>query len=193
MNPRRRLIFKEPSKMALGDISVEKDWLLWARRPGDPANQVPFELEYRSEEEDVTVIYVDDPIAECSYAHVSGRDMANACEVIRGKIPVWTDKELLNDWDEAPHDSAQIAAILRIGVGAPSEYDEGFAERLRAALARSDPAVREAALAAIGYTEWPEFDEALVEILESDPDERCRKRAAHMLEVRESERDVRRS
>jgi hypothetical protein len=188
----RRLIFKTKSAVSLGAICVDQFWLLEARRQGDPARQTPFELEYASDGmgDDVRLIYVEDPIAECAYVIVSGADMGVACDLINEKIPTWTDEELFEDWHNAPHDTAQILAILRIGVAAPFNYAEEFAKHLREGISNRDPAVREAALAAIGYRDWPEFDEELKRIAREDDSERCRNRAAHMLEVSERERDA---
>ncbi|SRR6266496_1450743 len=191
MEPRRRLIFRKHSKVEFGAVCMNNDWLLRARRPGDLEKEIPFELEYAAEDEDIKLVYLEDPIAECSYVVVSGAQMDHAREIIRKKLPIWSDDELLQDWRKAPHDTAQILAILRIGVGAPFRCDGRFAETLKEGLAHADSAVREASLAAVGYTEWPEFDQSLKDIAQNDSSERCRKRAVYMLQVRERERGAR--
>lgn len=188
MKRRARLIFKEYSEVAFGAVCVRNFWYLQAKHDGNSAEQTPTELHYASLDEDLRLIYVEDPIADCSYVIVSGAEMNKACAIIRKKLPIWSDAELFESWHQAPHDSAQIAAILRIGVAAPSEYDETFAALLKEGLGNQDAAVREAALAGIGYTQWPEFDDELKKLAANDTDERCRKRAKFMLEVRARER-----
>jgi hypothetical protein len=187
-----RLIFKKSSKFELGAICVDQFWLLQAERRGDASKQVPYELEYASDgmDDDVRIVYVEDPISECTYVIVSGTDIAKATTLIQEKIPTWTAEEMFAAWKEAPHDTAQILAILRIGVGAPFSYDANFAKYLGEGLSNSDPAVREATLAAIGYRDWPEFDSELKRIAENDESERCRNRAAYMLEVSARERTL---
>lgn len=62
-----RLIFRKSSKFELGTICVDQFWLLQAERRGDPSKQVPYELEYASDgmDDDVRIIFVEDPISEC--------------------------------------------------------------------------------------------------------------------------------
>jgi hypothetical protein len=145
-------------------------------------------LEYASDSADIRLTYVEDPISECTYVIVSGRDQEGAIRIIEKKLKVWTDQEIFEAWTQATNDSAQISAILRLGVAAPFEYDEEFAKYLNDGLSNTNAEVREATLAAIGYRDWPEFDSVLKNITERDSNERCRKRAAHMLEVRSLER-----
>jgi hypothetical protein len=61
----RRLVFKTNSKVELGAICVNNFWMLQARRRGDREHQIPFELEYASDEENIRLVYVEDPISEC--------------------------------------------------------------------------------------------------------------------------------
>jgi len=184
----RRLVFKTNSEDELGAVCVNNFWMLEAQRLGDAARQIPLEVEYASYEVDIRVVYVDDPISECAYAVVSGADRDKACELIQKETETWSDEEVLEAWRAAPHDSAQISAILRVGVAAPFAHDEGFAKVLKEGLDSEDRAVREAAIAALGYRGWIEFDPVLKNIVEHDADERCRNRAALMLTVREQDR-----
>jgi hypothetical protein len=185
-----RIVFKDSADSAIGKICMQKFWLLRAWRKGNVEKQVPDELEYASDGtfDDVRLVYVEDSISECCYAIVSGADAEAAKTLIRRKIPYWTPEEMFEAWKSAPHDTAQILAILRIGVGAPATYEESFACYFREALAHADESIREAALAALGYQDWPEFDDELKHIAECDSSERCRNRAAYMLEVSKEER-----
>lgn len=189
MKKNRRIIFKNSEgEVTITSLSVDGGWDLVEMVRADPDNQIPYELHFKSYKEDVEVVYVEDPISECSYAIVSGEDMDATCLLIEEKTECWTAEEMFSDWEKAPHDTAQILAILRIGVGAPYEYDERFANKLKEGLASDDNQVREATLAAIGYRDWQEFDSLLEDVAANDPDERCRTRAAVMLEIRERER-----
>jgi hypothetical protein len=52
---KRRLIFKRKQKGELGAVCVRQFWMLTARIAGDRARQIPFELHYASDEEDIQV------------------------------------------------------------------------------------------------------------------------------------------
>jgi hypothetical protein len=189
MSKNRRIIFKSNDAVnIIRQLSVKYFWNLERLVRADPENQIPYELYFKEDGGDTEIVYVEDPISECSYVIISGSKIDEICSVIEEKTEFWTCEEMFADWDNAQNDSAQIQSILRIGVGAPYEYDEQFACKLEEGLADGDRAVREAALAAIGYRDWQEFDPILGEIAKNDPDERCRNRAAIMLEIRERER-----
>ncbi|MGC4067408.1 MAG: hypothetical protein QM784_22735 [Polyangiaceae bacterium] len=117
-----RLVLKAPDETTFGAICVANFWLLRAERRGDPEKQLPFELVHASRNGDIQVTYVDDPIADCTYVIVEGAAHAEGCRILRRKLSVFSQEELFSLWDEAPHDSAQIAAILKIGVAAPLEF-----------------------------------------------------------------------
>lgn len=184
-----RIVFKSNEEaQTIRTLSVNHFWTLTKLVRADPENRIPYELHFKADEGDLEVVYVEDPISECSYAIVRGDDAEGGCALIREKARYWTAEEMFADWDGAPHDTAQILAILRIGVGAPEQYDARFAGKLKEGLASEDYRVREATLAAIGYADWKEVDAVLKDIAEHDPHERCRNRAAVMLQIREEER-----
>jgi hypothetical protein len=149
---------------------------------------VPFELHYASDDEDIQVKYVEDPIADCRYAIVTGQAEKKACKLIREQSATWSDAELFEAWDKASRAGHRIAAILKIGVAAPTSFERRFAKRLKEGVADEDRAVREASLVAIGYQDWPELDALLRKVAKDDMDDGCRKRASIMLDIRAKER-----
>lgn len=191
MKKNRRIIFKLANAVEIiRKLSTNYFWHLTKLNRADPENQIPYELHIKSDDDDFEVIYVEDPISECNYVNVSGEDMEKACSLIQENIEFWTPDEMFSAWDNAQNDMAQILAILRIGVGAPYKYDKLFTVKLIEGIEHTDASVREAALAAVGYRDWDEFDEILKNITESDSDERCRNRAEFMLEIRKKERTL---
>ena len=189
MDSNRRIVLKDnEAETKLCALSVDHFWDLKEMIRADRANDVAYELHFESSENGVLIKYVVDPIAECSYVIVSGHNISDACNLIEEKIEHWSAREIFDSWEKAPHDTAQILAILRIGVAAPFEYDEKFAAKLKEGIANHNAEIREATLAAIGYRDWKEFDQVLSYTAEKDPDERCRNRAAIMLEIRNRER-----
>ena len=178
----RRIVFKDQdAETKLCALSVDHSWDLEEMIQANHAEGVAYELRFKSFKVDVSVRYVADPIAECSYAIVSGRSLDETCALLEEKIAHWSKQELFDDWNNAPHDKAQILAILRIGVAAPFDYEESFALTLEQGLVHENSEVREATLAAIGYRDWREFDQLLGNAATNDPEERSRNRAAIML------------
>jgi hypothetical protein len=93
--------------------------MLRARIAGDPARQIPFELQFVSDEEGIQAVYVDDDISEWRYVIVSRDQADKACRLIKEKIDIWSDAELFEAWEQASTDGERIDAIVRIGVAAP--------------------------------------------------------------------------
>jgi len=199
---RRRLVFKERDypgvvskrdkrdvEAMFGAICVNQFWLLTAQRRTDMGETCPlFELDYQSRSEDIKLTYSEDPITECKFVTVSGADRDKACALIQKQMDTWTADEMIEAWKAAPHDSARISAVLRLGVGAPCEYDARFAQLLREALTDQDRAVRDAAVVAAAYTRWPELDGDIEAMAAHDSDETCRERARILLEGAREER-----
>lgn len=188
-----RLVFKDrDAKNTLGAICVNNYWFLDAEIRADHDNGVPYELEYFARNGDLRVNYIEDFVAECSYVVLRGESAAadRAAHMISEAIPVWSDEEVLSAWREACGVTDRCLAILRVGVAAPPSYDKPFATCLHDALASDKEDVREAALAAIGYRNWPELDDTLARVARTDKSERCANRASVMLEIRQGERST---
>jgi hypothetical protein len=199
---KRRIVFKQEADRKVGSVDpqsprennfnaicVRRFWMLKALRRGDPERQIPKELDYASGEEDIKLTLVEDPVSECQWVDVTGKDGDKACAIILEKMDVWNDDEMLEGWRKGIDDNARIMAILRIGVGAAASHDERFAAAFREALADRDRAIREAAVHAVACANWPALDPDLTAIAANDEDERCRNRAAFMLEALRRQRE----
>lgn len=185
-----RIVFKSADEVSnVRKVAVNHFWDLVRYTSPDPENYIPYELYLKADEGDIDVVYVDDPISECSYVIVSGEDKDDAIALIKENTEFWSAEEMFSAWERASTDTEKILALLRIGVGAPYKYDEHFAVRLKEGLSSNYEQVREAALAAIGYRDWNEFDSNLLDVAENDPSENCRYRADMMLKIRKEERE----
>jgi hypothetical protein len=189
MAPPVHLVLKQPSAIAVGTVCVENWWPLVYQWRGEPEEETPYVVKYASHSNDVELLYIEDPVSECAYVVVDGSAWKKACDAITEQIEVWSTEEMFEELRKAANDTEKILAILRIGVGAPRDYDESFARRLRLGLADEDSAIREAAIAAFAYRIWPELDAELEEISKHDPNEDCRMRASLVLEGRLAERE----
>lgn len=188
-DPSIRIVLNDPEAEAkICSLSVDYFWDLIEMIREDELNSVPYELHFKSDDSDLAVNYVVDPNSECVFVSISGEGKELAAENIMEKVGHWTAEEMFDSWDHADNDTKKILSILRIGVGAPQEYEVQFATKFAEGIASGDRAVREATLSAIGYRDWPEFDPVLQEVADTDEDARCRQRASIMLEIRGRER-----
>jgi hypothetical protein len=180
----KRLVFKSTQGLnQLRCLVVDENWDFTKIVPADTEKQIPYQLFYWIESDDVSVVYVDDLISECEFVILTGEDITNVETLIRSKVEIWSTEDIFQSWENADNDTACILAILRLGVAAPSQFDEEYAQRLLESLASGDEGVREASLAAIGYTNWRDLDCQLKDIALNDPDRNCRIRAELMLEI----------
>ncbi|MEU6224207.1 hypothetical protein [Streptomyces sp. NPDC047042] len=78
-------------------------------------------------------------------------------------------------------------ALVRVGFGAPRDFDQEFFEAFRKAARQNDEyRVRDIAVSSIAYVEWREFKPLLIEIKADDPEEQVRARAAIVLRAYEA-------
>lgn len=130
----------------------------------------------------LTVGYYDDARAEASCLIVrSERDIAEvqAYEtLLRQNLDFLEESDLLAALRESePGTKDQILCLLRLGIGAPLDFDQRFFDQLSMAVQNVEPDVRIATLRGITYTEWPQFRPLLQHIASSDSDESVRKLA----------------
>jgi len=72
-----------------------------------------------------------------------------------------------DDWDPV----VRAQAVIRVGLGAPDEYDEEFFELIRDAFTSKEKYVREAAIWATAYSPWPHYRPLLEAAAQHDPEE----------------------
>jgi hypothetical protein len=77
--------------------------------------------------------------------------------------------ELLREVEATTGGLERGVAVIRCGIGAPLAIDERFVEVMTSAARHSESVVREGAVWAITYTEWPELWGVLEEFAKRDP------------------------
>lgn len=95
----------------------------------------------------------------------------------------WSLDELINEVDScAVDDSRSLAlAVIRLGVGAPNEYNDEVFNQISDAMRSPDAWVRKAAIWATMYSQWPQFLPLLEQIADADADEEIRNDARRMV------------
>jgi len=163
------------------ELSRQRKWHLRAAFARDPAARTAGEITYWVPDRNTIVNLRDDVITGVHYFTIDGPHEAEVAEEIRSVIESYTEPELLAWWDRgaASNDiDDKVDAVLFLGVGTPATPTDDYLNRIRAALADPDKDVRNAAIVASGYADWPVFKPDLERIADSDPDETARQRAA---------------
>lgn len=124
--------------------------------------------------------YVVDATAGTGYVVVTDADVEQ--EVIAGLRP-WTLDELFAGFDDADELRDRGQFVLRIGLAAPEEFDEGVFTRIGAGLLAAEYQLRYAALWASTYTGYQEFVPVIESQLLGDDAEVVRTRARSVLEA----------
>lgn len=142
---------------------------------------------------EIKMHYAMDYLSSCSFVVVYGEDNEETHQlvhVVEEILDPWTKNELLEEVDAIDEPNYLAQAVIRAGVGAPNEYDEGFFQRISHALRSRDTWVRRAAIWATAYSRWPQFLPILREIADTDPDETLRNEARRMVDFDDSKRET---
>lgn len=101
----------------------------------------------------------------------SPEDLLRYVDLFESRVDVWTIPELLHEVDvsEDPYDLSE--AVLRMGLGAPVEYQEEFFSRIHDGLRDEHEGVVRAALLAVTYEPWEQYLPIVRELLDHDVDD----------------------
>jgi len=177
-----RVLLKE--NVTRGDVeymAIDYDWQLYTKQ-NQTESQGAYTVWTQGEgDEQFVIIYTEDGLAELRYIAVEGTNAEKVVDQIRASIDVYTHDELVRGVADSQDVAGKVAALRRLGASLVGAYDaEGFAV-LSAALTNSEPRVRLAAIAAIGFPAWPQFIEPLTKVQENDDDVRVLRRAARLM------------
>ena len=107
--------------------------------------------------------------------------MPEFLRILEHDLDVWSVTELLDGVDSARTPPELGRAIIRMGLGAPVEFDERFLKRIVNVANHPEFMVRKVAVIATMYPAWPQFRPFLVTISKNDPSEVVRATAAEIL------------
>lgn len=183
----RRYIFRK--QVSLADMELIARGSSWARvadQPADAEHGIPLVVKWEIIP-GLNVTYTEEDSIRSSFAMVTSRlgpepaDMAVAVfEVHPEVIPV---DELISELDSARGTADEALALARAGLGAPLEPDQRLVQRISSSLKSADDRIREGALWAVSYSEWPTFRDAVRQLTETDPDTFIREFSAGVLDV----------
>jgi hypothetical protein len=181
---RRYVLRPDVTADHVDEVAHSLDWPLVHQQDRDREAGVDGQLIWQGPE--VSLHYIVDATSGIGYVVLAGKDGTTVESVARQvveRLAPWTLEELTTAFDKAdnPRDRAQFA--LRIGLAAPTDFDEGVLRRIGETFADQEPKVRYAGLWASTYTGYTEFVPVVEDIAVNDPEEYVRSRAASILEA----------
>jgi hypothetical protein len=181
----RRIVFREFFGMPyMAEYALEHGWRDVASCQPDPAREVQFEHRWWLEMDDVTVHFGIDDISRHSFFFVMGADRDKIERVatrVAADTGVWTLDEAVDAVESAARPTQRGLAILRLGLGAPDEFDEKVFRQISAALLDDDQEIRNIGVFATTYSPLPQYRSILLGIQNEDPIPDIRNAAAAAL------------
>jgi hypothetical protein len=166
-------------------LAVDREWHLKKAVGRDAASGTSGEMVFFVPDGETYIILRDDLFVGFPYFVISGPAQERVAEGIRREFNPRKGPELLAWWDRgvARGDvDDRVDAVLFLGVNSPETPREEYASRIRSALVDEDKDVRNAAVAAVGYTDWRIFLPDIERIAARDPDPAARERARLLME-----------
>ncbi|GAB7186584.1 hypothetical protein ATKI12_6415 [Kitasatospora sp. Ki12] len=181
----RRLVLRD----GVDESAVEELATLigWPRRtdiPADHEEWTPRQVAWYAGPA-IALTYSEDLLSGFSYVMITGSDervIRSTVELAETELNTWRLSELVQGVDPDADPGDYATAVLRLGLGSPSEFDEEFFRIISQALRSHWPEVRKNAVWAITYEPWPAYATPLGELLQEEKDEELADTARIVLE-----------
>ncbi|MCX5058290.1 HEAT repeat domain-containing protein [Streptomyces sp. NBC_00201] len=181
----RRLILRDHvDAAAIRAFTDNAGWTFLGDIDRDPDRGVFYEAKWDTDTGG-SVHYIVDEFADVPYMVVSN-DAPDVAEETLSRIEdglaVWTLDEMLDDCYVHVYPAGWAKSLLRLGAGAPVHAVDSVVSHVVFSSEHDDAAVRRAAIWAMVYTAWPEFEEPLVRLARTDSDAQVAREAQLALE-----------
>jgi hypothetical protein len=174
-NPRSRrlVLLGEADEDTVEEFAAGLRWPRLSESAADLDEFLPRQVSW-AVRASATLHYMEDLISDLKYVMVIADDQETVCSAvaeIEDGLPVWTVEGLLADVDAQTDPDDVALALIRLGMGAPLEYNDRVFERIRDAMGSEAKRVREGALWAITYEAWPAYASPVRALLAQERDE----------------------
>ncbi|GHH10965.1 hypothetical protein [Streptomyces lanatus] len=181
----RRLILHDRVEGAdIQELAQRAGWTFLGDIDRDPERGVFYEAKW-----DIgnggSAHYIVDEFADVPYMVVVHEDPSVTDETlatIEQSLAVWTVDEMLEDCYVNVWPAGWVKALLRVGAGAPLSAVPEIVEHIEFSAEHKYAEVRRAAVWAMTYTAWPEFQGCLTRLSGTDEDEEVAREAGLALE-----------
>lgn len=187
----RRIILKEfPGRTAAASFAEQHGWEMYSDtafgQNVPPDRPTAVEVMWLVHH-DISFFYVEnylsyDSCVGFTYTRPPGAEIDALMQELEHDLDNWSADELLRQADVASSPDEHGRAIIRVGLGAPVDFNQEFYDRIGRAARHPGPMVRETAVAAMMYPAWPQFRPLLRSLTENDPAENVRMRATNLLD-----------
>ena len=160
-------------------MALDLDWQLYTRQEPDATGHYVVWLDGEGDDQTV-IIYTEDALAEVRYINVEGNNAQAVADQIKATVATYTREELEEGIARATEPDQWISALRKVGSSLTKTFEQWAFDALTKGLVHSDPRVRLAALAAIGFPAWAEFLQPVGKLQETDGDVRVLRRAARL-------------
>jgi hypothetical protein len=178
--PTRRLLVRDEAPAhVLSELAADEGWLFDGYV--EPSPGVPRQEIYLTDRDGTMGYLMDDPVLGVRYLLLEGPDAGALADELGGRPGFMPLDEALDALAGAGDVPGIVDGLYFVAAAAPPEPDDRVTAALDRAAGHDDPQVRRAVIVASGYLPWPAV-RALLERLQSDPDEAVRRDAGIMLE-----------
>jgi hypothetical protein len=143
----------------------------------------PYTKWLKSIDERCVIVYVQDPLREVRYYHLTGADIETYAALIRQRVPVHDRGEIEAMMASARSSTKKVVAIYHAAVSAPPVRDPAVFDFLTRSLTDPEPDVRRAAVDAVLLVLWPDLQEPLERVATADKDADLRAFAEETLQT----------
>ena len=166
-------------------LAVDRGWHLKKAVARDMVSRASGELIFFVPDGETYIILRDDLFVGFPYFVISGPEQERVADGIRDEFNPRKGSELLAWWDRGVASGDvddRVDAVLFLGVGSPETPREEYTSRIQSALVDEDKDVRNAAVVAVGYTNWRTFRPDIERVAATDLDPTARERARLLLD-----------
>jgi hypothetical protein len=142
----------------------------------------PFELVWVTEDEKVSIHYIEDFVLGLSYVLLRGPGLDDVADLISDEVETVPPDEVLDRGRKAESAADMVKAAYLVAAGASSEFDREAFAILERAMEHSDPEARKAGAVASGYVEWRQCRKPLAHLAMEDPDDEVKRTAKTVLD-----------
>ncbi len=172
MNVQRvRSVLKDwVSREEIDRLASEKWWVFLGEV--EATENTPYQKIWTTTDRKKAIHYIDDSLILIRYLQIKGEQPGEVADDIRASLDVYDKDEIRQMVESATQSSDVIDAIYIACVAAPQLYDEEYFQLFEDVLSHPDPEVRRAAIFAMSYVPWPQFNPLLEHVIATDPEVR---------------------
>lgn len=181
-----RVVLRErPGEPVVAQLAAAADWTLLADNAGEHYARYTREQSW-GVRRGLHLHMIGDVLSEFCALSVVSQDRAEGEQFRRLLIehlnPLTRD-ELLEPFVDVTEPGERMLRLMRLALGAPTEFDPAVYERIARSAGDPDARARDATILAASYAAWPQLRAVLRQLADHDPEMSVREDAANTLRM----------